>query len=134
MAYISIITLDETFISLAAKLIHYSSALGGYRWKYHLFKKDGLRNKWDWEPSYIWAAGNIHLPATRASILFSRCASWSSRRPWIVSFSQRMSVGTPVSLNLESTLHGCWGFLHVGLSPTKALKSATSSAPVSSFL
>ncbi|KAF5822474.1 hypothetical protein HanXRQr2_Chr01g0026941 [Helianthus annuus] len=67
-----------------------------------------------------WWSGHqdVHLVARSESIFFSMCASWSSRRPLTSPFSHKIKVGTPFSLNVESTLHGCSGFLHVGLSPT----------------
>lgn len=60
-------------------------------------------------------------------------ASWSSRRPAVASFSHRMNVGTPVSLNLGSTLKGWLWFLQVGLSPTYARRSTTSADVAPSF-
>lgn len=80
--------------------------------------------------------GWFYLEERSASILCSRCASWSSKRAlteWLLE-SQRSRVGTPVSLNAESSRQGCCGFLHVGLSPTYALSSVTSSGDASNFL
>lgn len=81
---------------------------------------------------YCWSKTD-QLLGSRASILFPIWASWSSRRPMAASFSHRMSVGTPLSLNLGSILHGWLGFLHVGLSPTYALRSSTSFSDAFSF-
>ena len=104
MAYISIITLDETFISLAAKLIHYSSPLGGYRLKYQLFKKDGLRNKWELRGilhvssrkhsfasnkgiNFVFKVCFMVFKATLDSIIFPADECWNScqLKPWVYS-------------------------------------------------